>query len=142
MAIPIYMVGTQGGTEDRNPLLSPCIKCLIAHPETGERHICLALLDSGAHPNAISSTLAEQLGLEKIGEDTLHAALAVQSTNIYSGHLVVEGLPGTFGLDFQASNHHANGHPYELILGRRFLTAFDFGYSFERKEWYLSHPSE
>lgn len=140
MSLPIYMLGTQGVSKDKDPLMTPCLNCLIINPFNGERRLVWAMLDSGAYPNAIDAALAVSLGLRPHGSDTLHAALSVSVSDIYRANLAIEGLAGESTLDFHSSNHHANGHPYELILGRQFLTAFDFGFSHERQEWYLSIP--
>lgn len=140
MSIPIYMLGSSGVASSTNPLMAPCINCLVVNPKNGEKHASFALLDSGAYPNVISAALAERMELEVVGSDTLHAALAIERTYIHTAELVVEGLLGTFPIRFQAANHHMNGHPYELVLGRQFLTAFDFGFSQATQEWYLAYP--
>lgn len=104
------------------------------------RRGCLAMLDSGAYPNAIDNSLAQSLGLSLVGSDTLHAALSVLTSDSYRARLAVEGMPGELTVDFHATNHHANGHQYGLILGRQFLTRFNFGFNHTRREWYLSAP--
>lgn len=135
------MIGTHGVSKDKDPIMSPCINCLVINPITGERRGCWAMLDSGANPNGIDSGTALSLGLPAVGSDTLHAALSVSNSTIYAARLAIEGMPGELPLNFHSIEHHANGHPYELILGRQFLTGFNFGFNHARQEWYLAPPS-
>lgn len=99
------------------------------------------MLDSGAFPNGISSSVAAALGLDEIGTDTLHAALSVSESNIYEARVAIEGMSGELTHRFHSIEQQANGHPYEVILGRQFLTAFDFGFDYARQAWHLSAPT-
>ncbi|MCO5157542.1 MAG: hypothetical protein M9945_12480 [Aquamicrobium sp.] len=142
--IPVYLVGAAGTPDADNPHCSPCITCALHHEasETYEGGL-LGMLDSGAFPNAIDYGVWQRLNLPIVGKDTLHTVSGVQEIYICEGRLLIGALDTTIPIQerFSISPMRQNGHMCDLILGRRILTLFDFGYSVA-DGWYLRTPDD
>ncbi|MGU3399140.1 hypothetical protein ACLBWS_05265 [Brucellaceae bacterium D45D] len=137
--IPVLLIDATGNVAD-NPVCSPCIQCFLSANETASSQgPLLAMLDSGAAPSAIDNGVAASLGLSVVGSDTVHSALTVNLVPKYSAFMTIAGLP-PFQIELMGMDHRRTGHPYDLILGRSFLTLFDFGFDRRSLEWRLSLP--
>lgn len=142
--IQVYLVGAAGTPDADNPLCAPCIICAVCS-EDGSKYYSpvMAMLDSGAYPNAIDTQLWENVQLPIVGEDTLHSTMNVDTVQVCRG-LVMVHAPGTtipIPADFSITPMRQKGHPCNVILGRKFLTQFDFGFDLSRNAWHLSQPA-
>lgn len=141
--IPVYLVGASGTPDADNPECTPCIICTLKGVEgTEETRPAIAMLDSGAYPNAIDEDFWKSIGLPITGKDTLHSVTATGEVAICSADLRILHGSGVISMraNFSISPLRKNGHLYDLVLGRQILTKFDFGFSYIENRWHLSVP--
>lgn len=139
--IPVYLVGAAGTPDADNPHCSPCILCaLTSATALVPSGPLIGMLDSGAYLNAIDETIWRRMGLPSIGRETVHSVNGVQETVVCEATVQIQVVSTVISIParFAVSRQRANGHPYDLVLGRTFLTQFDFGFSSTRNVWYLS----
>ncbi|HWT63268.1 MAG TPA: hypothetical protein VN150_11880 [Ochrobactrum sp.] len=138
--IPVLLIDATGNVAD-NPICSPCIQCFLSADVTSSPNgPFLAMLDSGAAPSAIDNSVATALNLPIVGSDTVHSALTVNLVPKYAAVMAISGFP-PIQIELMGIDHRRTGHPYDLILGRAFLTMFDFGFDRESGVWRLRRAS-
>lgn len=139
--VPVILIDQFGAEIIGNPLYSPCIRCNISSRLDGGVNAkpLFAMLDSGAMPCAIDIEIADSLGLQPSSYDTIHTAENVNLAPQYKAFMFIAGLK-PLEINLAGTNHRRAGHPYDLILGRSFLTLFDFGFDRRNGVWSLSHP--
>lgn len=133
IGIPVLLVASNGQISTDNVNCSPCIRATVIGPQGNVDVICL--LDSGATRLYAEPALAAVTGMPVIGVDTAYAVGAAHETPIHSCTILIEGIAPMIA-DIQAVPLKSAGKPYDMILGRSFLTLFDFGFSPETG-WHL-----
>lgn len=143
--IPVYLVGAAGTPDADNPHCSPCIICTLLNeraltPLSGP---ILGMLDSGAYPNAMDEAVWRRMRLPELRRETVHSVSGVQETIVCEATIQIQAGQTIISkpAHFLVMPQRSNGHPYDLVLGRTFLTQFEFGFSTARNAWHFSLPA-
>lgn len=132
--IPVFLVNASGGRDADNVNCSPCIEVVVVG--AGKAFKAVAMLDSGATAMYADPKLIEILKLPVIGTDTFHAVGYSGVTTIHSATFWIDDLPD-LPVNLQESPLRSRGMPYDIILGRQFLTMFYFGFDPRNGAWRL-----
>ena len=99
-----------------------------ARPPSLPEQPLAALIDTGATHSCIDSTLAEELALPVIGSTSLASAHGVQAVNKHLAQIHVTALGMTLYGTFDSVQLRTSGLPYDVLLGRSFLSSADLHY--------------
>lgn len=135
--VPVFLVDSSGNQVSDNVNCSPCINVVIVG--AGLAFKAVAMLDSGAAAIYADPDVIRQTDLPTIGHDTFHGVGHSQTTTIHDGLFWIDGLPD-LKVQVQQAPLRSAGRPYDIILGRSFLTMFDFGFDLKTRAWKLVLP--
>lgn len=132
--IPVFLVDVTGIRGIDNVNCSPCIDLTIVGPGLARKVV--ALLDSGATGIYGDPPIMDLLQLPIIKQDTVFAVGAAHTTNVHTATFWIDDLPD-LQVQIQAVPCRSAGKPYDIVLGRSFLTMFDFGFDQRTRAWRL-----
>ncbi|MGO4118736.1 pepsin/retropepsin-like aspartic protease family protein [Rhizobium ruizarguesonis] len=137
VSVPVFLVDKAGNHDADNVNCSPCIDLAVVG--SGIAVKAVALLDSGAAAMYADPEIIRKTGLPVVGKDTFFAVGHSGETTIHKATIWIDGLPD-LQADLQMAPFRSSGKPYDMILGRSFLTMFDFGFDLQRRAWKLVLP--
>lgn len=132
--VPVFLVNRVGERDTDNIHCSPCIDVLVKGQ--GAFAMTVALLDSGATGIYGDPSILHNLNLSVIRQDTVFAVGMEHTTSVHAAVLQIAGLPD-LSAEVQSVPCRSAGMPYDIVLGRSFLTMFDFGFDRSISEWKL-----
>lgn len=134
VSVPVFLVNKSGGACTDNVNCSPCISLAVVSAGMASR--CVAMLDSGATGIYADPAIARKLDLPVIKTDTVYAVGATHASNVYAATFWIDDLPD-LSVEVQEVPLRSQGQPYDIVLGRSFLTMFDFGFDLRKRAWKL-----
>lgn len=140
--ITVFLVDNGGREDADNVQCSPCIKCILTLDLNGAGNTgeLTALLDSGAYPIAVDRSILSRMGSASTGSDSFFSPSGQGTTEVHDVWMWLKGVEPA-RVSVLATDHRRSGLPYDIILGRVFLTQFDFGFDREKQAWKLSLPT-
>ncbi len=132
--VPVFLVDAAGQRVADNVNCSPCIDVVVVAGPHAVRAV--ALLDSGATGIYGDPVLLDTLAAPITRTDVVHAIGMSHATPVHAVTLWIDDLPD-LQAEMQAVPCRSNGKPYDIVLGRSFLTMFDFGFDQRTQAWKL-----
>ena len=132
--IPVFLVNKAGNRDSDNVNCSPCIEVVVV--SEGKAMKAVAMLDSGATAIYADLDIIRKLELPIVRQDTATAVGVTHSTNVHAAMFWIDDIPD-LSVEVQGVPLRSAGSPYDIILGRQFLTMFDFGFDPRIGAWKL-----